>query len=305
MSDHAKPIYVEIFIRGGMEDLWRLTQTPQVHQRWDLRFSEIQYLPKNSEAEPQKFLYSTRIGFGLAIRGRGESIGTREGHDGQRSSALKFWSNDPKSLIEEGSGYWKYVPAEDGVRFLTLYDYRVRFGIVGRILDRLVFRPLMGWATAWSFDRLRLWIERDISPENSAHKSMIHGLARISAAFVWIYHGLVPKLLFRSPDEVRMMVGSGIPESALRTCVTLAGWLEIAIGLSVLVFWKPRWPLLITIILMVLALLGVAINSPSYLVGAFNPVTLNLLVISTCVIGLLAGSKLPAAANCRRKPPTS
>lgn len=25
----------------------------------------------------------------------------------------------------------------------------------------------MGWATAWSFDRLRLWLERDISPERA------------------------------------------------------------------------------------------------------------------------------------------
>jgi hypothetical protein len=34
-------------------------------------------------------------------------------------------------------------------------------------VDRLVFRPLMGWATAWSFDRLRLWCERGISPARS------------------------------------------------------------------------------------------------------------------------------------------
>src|SRR5207244_1683367 len=34
VSDHANPIYVEILIRGKMEDLWRMTQTPECHQRW-------------------------------------------------------------------------------------------------------------------------------------------------------------------------------------------------------------------------------------------------------------------------------
>jgi len=90
VSAHAQPIYVEILIRGRMEDLWRMTQTPEFHQRWDLRFSEIKYLPKNSAEDPQKFLYSTRIGFGVVIRGEGESTGQKEGLDGQRSSAIYF-----------------------------------------------------------------------------------------------------------------------------------------------------------------------------------------------------------------------
>ena len=95
-----EPIYVEIRIRCGMDDLWRLTQTPELHRRWDLRFTDIEYLPRPDEAQPQRFLYATRIGFGLAIRGEGETVGSRE-KDGARTSALKFSSDDPKSLIRE------------------------------------------------------------------------------------------------------------------------------------------------------------------------------------------------------------
>jgi hypothetical protein len=151
-------IYVETRVRGHLEDLWQRTQDPVLHERWDLRFSEIDYLPRDGH-EPQRFRYETRIGFGLRVRGEGESMGTRDGAAGERTSALRFWSDDPKSLIREGSGYWRYVPTADGVRFLTWYDYRTRFGLLGRLVDRVLFRPLMGWATAWSFDRLRLWIE--------------------------------------------------------------------------------------------------------------------------------------------------
>ncbi len=59
-------------------------------------------------AEPQRFRYATRIGFGLCVEGAGESVGNRTA-EGQRTSVLKFWSDDPKSLIKEGSGYWKYI----------------------------------------------------------------------------------------------------------------------------------------------------------------------------------------------------
>src|SRR5438874_5026220 len=102
-------IYVEIPIHASMDELWEKTQNPQLHQRWDLRFTQIEYLPRQGE-EPQSFLYRTRVGFGLKIDGEGESIGERDGDGGSRTSSLKFWSEDPKSLIKTGSGYWKYVP---------------------------------------------------------------------------------------------------------------------------------------------------------------------------------------------------
>ena len=54
-------------------------------------------------------------------------------------SSLKFSSEDPRSIICEGSGYWKYVPTPDGIRFLTWYDYRTRFGRAGAVFDRVVF----------------------------------------------------------------------------------------------------------------------------------------------------------------------
>ena len=138
------------------------------------------------------------MGFGIAIEGEGETVGTRDDGQGGRSSALRFWSCDPKSLILEGSGYWKYISAEGGVRFLTLYDYRTRFGALGRLADRVAFRPLLGWATAWSFDRLRLWLEKGIEPSVSMQRSVVHAVARLALAFVWLYQGIVPKLLAAS-----------------------------------------------------------------------------------------------------------
>jgi hypothetical protein len=115
---------------------------------------------------------------------------------GRRTSSLQFWSDNWNYLIREGSGYWQYVPEEEGVRFLTRYDYRTRFGLPGRLFDRAIFRPLMAWATAWSFDRLRIWVEDGVTPEELFQKSLFYTLAPLRLAPFWIYTGLFFK---RSP----------------------------------------------------------------------------------------------------------
>ncbi|MFG2942421.1 hypothetical protein [Streptomyces sp. NPDC048282] len=159
-------LYIEAHIRADLDELWARTQDPGRHQRWDLRFTEIDYLPRVA-GEPQRFRYATRVLPFLTIAGTGVSAGEKERPDGTRTSALRFASPHPLSPLAEGSGYWRYIPVADGVRFLTGYDYRTRWGALGALVDRLVLRPLMGWATAWSFDRLRLWLERGITPERA------------------------------------------------------------------------------------------------------------------------------------------
>jgi hypothetical protein len=57
---------VEIRILADIEKLWRLTQDPALHQRWDLRFSRIAYHPRIIDDVPQRFCYETLIGFGFA-----------------------------------------------------------------------------------------------------------------------------------------------------------------------------------------------------------------------------------------------
>ncbi|WP_279401340.1 hypothetical protein [Piscibacillus salipiscarius] len=159
------PIYVEIPIKSEMDKLWRVTQTPDEHEKWDLRFSSITYLPKQDD-KPQLFTYKTNIGFGLAIKGWGKSIGTHDADakDGSKTSSLHFGTKQKLSLIKEGRGYWKYNPQPNGtIQFLTQYQYSTNWGKVGNLID-LFFRPMMGWATALSFDVARRWLETGETP---------------------------------------------------------------------------------------------------------------------------------------------
>lgn len=295
-------IYVETRIRGSLDEVWRLTQTPDLHERWDLRFTSIVYLERAGDLEPQRFRYATRIGFGAEIEGWGETVG-EQAADGTRTSALKFGSEDWRSLIRAGSGYWKYEQVEDEVRFITGYDYEVRWGAIGRAFDRLVFRPLMGWATAWSFDRLRLWIEAGVEPHRAARQALVHALAAVTVAFVWMWHGIVPKLAGPHPDELAMLLEAGVSERWLGPVTQIIGAVELAFGLAFLGLAWRRWPWLLTIALMTAATVGVLVNSPDRAMAAFNPVTLNLLLAVLAAVGLLSLWGLPSARRCLRRAP--
>lgn len=151
---------MEIEIHAPLEQVWDVTQDARQHGRWDLRFSTIR--PAGTDEHgATSFTYTRTVPF-HTVTGVGVSLGERSRPDGTRTSALRFSTTDPVSPIRAGRGYWRYAPIEGGcTRFITGYDYTPGWG---RLLDQLA-RPLLGWATAWSFDRLRIWIERGEEPE--------------------------------------------------------------------------------------------------------------------------------------------
>jgi len=154
-----EPIFVETLIRADLDRVWELTQDTRSHSRWDLRFSSI--MPTGTTADgANRFRYELRIP-GHRLVGTGISLGERRRADGTRTSALRFTSSDRLSPLGDGRGYWRYIPTSAGVRFLTGYDYQPRWGF----LDALGVRWLVGWMTAWSFDRLRIWAETGQPPE--------------------------------------------------------------------------------------------------------------------------------------------
>jgi hypothetical protein len=296
-------IYVETRIRATVDTLWDLTQRPDLHARWDLRFSSITYLPRRDEHAPQRFLYETRLGFGLRIRGEGETAGTKEDKRGARTSALRFWSDDPKSLIRRGSGYWRYLPAGDAVVFLTRYDYDTRYGAAGRLFDRLVFRPLLGWATAWSFDRLRWWAEAGVDPGISLERSAIHATARLALAAIWLYQGLVPKLLAPDSGEMAILAGAGLPPDVAAVVLRGVGVAEIAFGVALVWWWHARALLILNVALLAVLALGAAASAPGLFVAPFNPVALTIAMVALSVVGAVAARQpLPSARRCRRRP---
>jgi hypothetical protein len=295
-------IFVETDIAGSLSDLWSRTQDPALHQRWDLRFTRIADHPMPTAREAQVFDYETRLGFGIAVRGQGETVAQRDRPDGTRLSALRFWSDSRLSLIREGRGHWLYTPIDRGVRFRTGYDYDTRFGRVGRLVDRIAFRPLIGWATAWSFDRLRLWLERGIDPGSSARLALVHGLARVGIAVIFAWHGLVPKLLGPDVIEQSMMKAAGTPPDLVVAALRAMGTAELFFAAILLTTWHRAAPAWLAVAFAVVATVVTAATSPAVVGAAFTPVTLNLGVGLLATIDLLTLDGIPSAGRCRRRP---
>lgn len=210
-SASLRPIYVEAGIRAPIERVWKLSQDPALHPRWDLRFSRIIPIERNEQGLLH-FRYEFCLPFHV-IQGTGTSLGHRHRSDGQATSVLKFDTADPVSPIGQGSGYWRYIPTGDGVRFITGYNYQPGMGSLGKALDSWVFRPALGWATAISFDRLRMWAESDLDPQDSRKRWFLDATTRAGGL-------LTACLLLR-----RALAGRSAGPAALGLTAAAASWI--------------------------------------------------------------------------------
>lgn len=128
-----------------------------------------------------------------------------------------------------------------------------------------------------------------------ATMTWIHRTATAAVAFVWVWHGLVPKLLGPHPDELALLADGGVPQAWVVPLTLAAGWAELALGIVFPFVARRRWPWLLTIALMLLALAGVLATAPERALTSFNPVTLNVPVALLGAIGLLSLRHLPPA----------
>ncbi|WP_339198921.1 DoxX-like family protein [Solibacillus sp. FSL R5-0449] len=296
-----KPIYVETVIDSSIEKVWQYTQQPDLHEQWDLRFTSITYNEKQHEDAPQTFTYTTKIMPGLSVAGWGESKGTHEKASGVKTSSLHFGTPQMISPIKEGRGYWQYIPNGDRVTFLTQYDYDARFGRFGQLFD-LLFRPVIGWATALSFNVLARWIELGEKPATQYRRFFSYYLLCFLFSFIWLYQGLVPKVLMKHPLEIDMLMKlSPLAYGQASTAIVWIGMLEMVIGI---IFLVPKLqPLLLKaqILLFPLLTLSAIIAAPSVATAPFNVVTFNVGLWIASIVALLLTKELPTAKFCKRK----
>jgi hypothetical protein len=144
------PVHVAVRLHAPLAEVWRITQDHRLHPAWDHRFTTITML-SDEITTGTCMRYEKRIA-GMVVRG----LGRYKLHRPMQQSTFEFWSSDPRSPIRRGVGLWRYVPAPDGsVEFRTSYQYEVRWGALGRVLDRVVLRGWFQRETERSFARLR------------------------------------------------------------------------------------------------------------------------------------------------------
>jgi hypothetical protein len=153
----ARKIVVEAIIPAPVEVAWERSQVPEQHTAWDIRFNHIGYLDQTDERGYHRMDYRTNLALGITINGYGRYLTNSE----HSHSSFEFDSDDWKSIIRNGRGIWLYRRCSEGTLFKTVYDYDVRHGWIGRMLDAAIFRSLLQLATEWGFETLRQWCAGD------------------------------------------------------------------------------------------------------------------------------------------------
>jgi uncharacterized membrane protein YphA (DoxX/SURF4 family) len=111
-------------------------------------------------------------------------------------------------------------------------------------------------------------------------------ISRVVLAFSWIYQGIVPKIVCRSPGELQLLEPVFPVYQVACAFVTYMGYGEILFGILLLVVRKG-WVFLANVLLLVVLLAYVAVVEPDMFTLPFNPLTLNIALIGISVIAMI------------------
>ena len=119
-------------------------------------------------------------------------------------------------------------------------------------------------------------------------KTVDHALLTIhvTLAVLWAYQGLVPKIIDKVIEEQLFWQFIGIQFISLPRLIELSGLVEIAFGVSFLLWRQSKIIHYLNIIAMLFFLLVVTVIYPFYFIQAFNPFVMNIAMLGLSVVAL-------------------
>ena len=108
----------------------------------------------------------------------------------------------------------------------------------------------------------------------------------ITLAILWIYQGLVPKLIYRVIEEQIFWGALGFSEFLGLILIRLSGIVEIIFGILFIVLIKSKIIHYLNIVAMILFSLIVFILYPHHYAAAFNPFVMNFAMAMLSVVAL-------------------
>jgi hypothetical protein len=111
-------------------------------------------------------------------------------------------------------------------------------------------------------------------------------LIQITLAVLWIYQGLIPKILFQSSAEIGIWQTIGLELHLAKIAVALSGLVEIAFGCTFLIWQKAAFIHQLNILGLSGLLLLIMFTDPLQLTTAFNPVVMNIAMIALSMLAI-------------------
>ena len=118
------------------------------------------------------------------------------------------------------------------------------------------------------------------------HNINVSKFINLTLAFLWIYQGLVPKLLLINADEIYIWQLFGLSYEYAKFAGQISGIIEIVFGIC-FIFLTNKYLHFLSILGLIFLFILVSFLLPTSLISAFNPVVMNFAMISLSVLYLL------------------
>lgn len=102
----------------------------------------------------------------------------------------------------------------------------------------------------------------------------------MSLAILWIYQGVIPKILFQADDERRIWMLQGFNDQAAISLMQCSGSIEIIFGALFLTGYKTLALHYLNIVGMLGLSFLILIVAPHYFTQAFNPFVMNIAMLA-------------------------
>ena len=109
---------------------------------------------------------------------------------------------------------------------------------------------------------------------------------QISLALLWVYQGLIPKILYKAQDEQFIWQQQGFDELISLILMQFSGYIEIVFGLLFLFFRRSKILHVLNLLGMLALSLLIAVIDFRYFQNAFNPFVMNVAMASLSIIAL-------------------
>jgi uncharacterized membrane protein YphA (DoxX/SURF4 family) len=135
-------------------------------------------------------------------------------------------------------------------------------------------------------------------PPNDAAAASVEQTARVALALVWLYEGLVPKILFATPHEIDLVARSHVCWPTPRAMLVFVGLCEIAGGLWLLSGRATRAAAALCAALVLVVSAACAVLEPGVLYHPFGGLSKNLALLACAA----AVYRLAPYKKSRRRP---
>ena len=107
--------------------------------------------------------------------------------------------------------------------------------------------------------------------------------ARVALGLVWLYEGLVPKILFLRADEIDLVRKSGVIWRTPEWTLQVLGIAQIVFGLWLIIGWAERTAVALATLWMSVLIILVAAGNPAMLTDPYGAL-INELCLIACAI---------------------